>query len=118
MGGVGDVMAQWPDAEVWSAPHQGGWGFQAPPEEAKCLEDGLEFEVDGARLLALYTPGHCGGHFSFWMPEDGVLISGDCVLGQSTAVFSDLPQYVESLERLSELGAKRILPGHGPVVED
>ena len=54
------------------------------------------------------------------------LFTGDTVLGRGTTVIAepdgDLEAYLTSLERLRAVAAKRtvrrLLPGHGPVIED
>ncbi|KAJ3157102.1 Beta-lactamase-like protein 2 [Geranomyces variabilis] len=74
--------------------------------------------VDGVRVIA--TPGHTPDHICLWYETDKVLFSGDCILGQGTAVFSDLRTYMASLAKLLEQfpTLSVILPGHGPTIEN
>ena len=76
---------------------------------------------DGAGpLRAIATPGHSPDHLAFLM--DGVLFSGDAVLGQgSVFVYPDpgaLSGYLAALGRLIELDLRLICPGHGPLVTE
>lgn len=68
-------------------------------------------------LRVLATPGHAPDHLAFVF---GVVVAtGDAVLGAgSVFVASDLAGYLAALERMRELRPARLLPGHGPVVED
>ena len=75
---------------------------------------------DAGPLRAIATPGHSPDHLAFLM--DGVLFSGDAVLGQgSVFVYPDpgaLSGYLAALSRLIELDLRLICPGHGPPVTD
>ena len=43
---------------------------------------------DGWNVEAVYTPGHISNHLCFAVKEDKALLSGDHVMGWSTAVIS------------------------------
>jgi glyoxylase-like metal-dependent hydrolase (beta-lactamase superfamily II) len=83
----------------------------------KPVKDGDVFNVSDCTLRALHTPGHTRDHLAFYLEEEQALFTGDCVLGEKTTVFEDLPVYLESLERLKSVHAKRIYPGHGPIID-
>ncbi|GAB3400150.1 MBL fold metallo-hydrolase [Flindersiella endophytica] len=81
-------------------------------------------KIDGWRVL--HVPGHTYDSVGFLHEETGVLLSGDTILGRGTAVIMHpdgrLDWYLRSLrelETLAEEGAiRRILPGHGPEIDD
>ncbi|KAJ3106139.1 hypothetical protein HDU97_006956 [Phlyctochytrium planicorne] len=79
-----------------------------------------EFKIDGATLKILHTPGHSDDHIVAYLVEENLLFSGDSVLGQGTAVFEGLGEYMRSLALTRDAfpDAKKILPAHGPVLED
>ncbi len=70
---------------------------------------------------AVHTPGHAPDHLCFLGP-DGVLFSGDHVMGWSTTIVGgaggDMAAYFRSLERLLGLEARVYLPGHGPPITE
>jgi len=80
----------------------------------------------GLELRVVATPGHTADSLSFLLPADGSLLTGDTVLGRGTSVVAwpdgRLGDYLDSLERLAALAADgsvlRVLPGHGPVLDD
>ncbi|MDX6742599.1 MBL fold metallo-hydrolase [Actinocorallia sp. A-T 12471] len=86
------------------------------------LAEGDVIEVGGLELHVWGTPGHTHDSLSFWLPAEGSVLTGDTVLGYGTTIVSDLGDYLDSLQRMhdhaAEHGIDRILPGHGPVLED
>jgi glyoxylase-like metal-dependent hydrolase (beta-lactamase superfamily II) len=87
-------------------------------KDSKDITDGQVFETDGARLRALYSPGHTQDHMAFYLEEENSIFTGDCVLGHGTAVFEDLAAILRSLESFLQLPLKRLYPGHGAVIEN
>ncbi|KAH8396096.1 hypothetical protein KR222_003318 [Zaprionus bogoriensis] len=81
------------------------------------LTDSQEFAVDGAKVRIVHTPGHTTDHVVLHS-EDGTLFSGDCILGEGTAVFEDLFDYMRSLDKILKLQPQRIYPGHGNIIEE
>ncbi len=72
-------------------------------------------------LKVLSTPGHTLGSVCFFDEKLGLLFSGDTLFNGSCGR-TDLPtgnnsELVESLEKLSKLSFKTLLPGHGLVLK-
>lgn len=88
-----------------------GPGVVAPLRSQEVLRTGA-----GATLRALFTPGHEVDHVSFYLKEDRVLFTGDCILGASSSTVRDLFSYMQSLHLLTRYPHHTICPGHGPVV--
>lgn len=92
--------------------------------DGRPLRDGDELPVDGGEsaLRALETPGHSGDHLCFLRPSDGVLFTGDLVLGEGSSLVGhpegSVSECLESLDRLLGLEPRLLLPGHGPDVPD
>ncbi|GBP51938.1 Beta-lactamase-like protein 2 homolog [Eumeta japonica] len=82
------------------------------------LKDGQEFKIEGATLKIHHTPGHTTDHVVLSMLEDKILFSGDCILGEGTAVFEDLYTYMQSLQKILELKPSFIYPGHGNILNE
>jgi glyoxylase-like metal-dependent hydrolase (beta-lactamase superfamily II)/8-oxo-dGTP pyrophosphatase MutT (NUDIX family) len=91
---------------------------------AREIQDGeklwLGHAADGIsewHLEAVHTPGHARGHLSFYDPFYRLLFAGDMVSTLSSVVLAppdgDLVAYLDSLERLRQLGARLLLPAHG-----
>lgn len=90
-------------------------------EGFKGISDGQKFEVEGATLQAIHTPGHTLDHCCFLLEEEGCLFSGDSVLGDgSSTVFEDLSSYMSSLIKLRQFGdqIRMICPAHGNTIDN
>lgn len=93
---------------------------------ADVLVDGEQIEVDGLTIEVVATPGHTTDSTCLLLPADGTLLSGDTILGRGTTIIAHpdgvLGSYLDSLAHIRELVAEglvqRILPGHGPVIDD
>ncbi len=90
------------------------------------VRPGEVIEVDGLEIVAVPTPGHTSDSYSFVLPAENALLTGDTVLGRGTTVVAwpdgNLEAYLGSLERIEALtGAREVttmLPGHGPFILD
>ena len=84
------------------------------------LTDGQTITLDkGVKLQVIGSPGHSVDSICYYLEEEGVLFTGDTLLGVGTTVIGDLAAYRDSLKRLVELPNLKVLcPGHGPLVHD
>jgi glyoxylase-like metal-dependent hydrolase (beta-lactamase superfamily II) len=84
------------------------------------LTDGEVIDAAGLRIKVMATPGHTVDSLSFVL--DDAVLTADTVLGRGTTVIDSedgsLRDYLESLHRLQGLGARTVLPGHGPDLPD
>lgn len=88
----------------------------------RVLDDGGDIAGDGWTLRAVATPGHTSNHLCFALAGEGVLFTGDHVMGWSTTVVSppdgDMADYMASLDRLLGRDDSIYFPAHGPGVEN
>jgi len=83
------------------------------------LNEGDVITVGKLKLEVWHTPGHTPGHLSFKM--GGLLFSGDNVYKDSCVGVidahhgSNLPEFIQSLIRISKDNADFLLPSHGPI---
>lgn len=68
----------------------------------------------------VYTPGHTSNHICYRLASEGVLFTGDHVMGWSTSVISppdgDMTSYMRSLNLLLEHPDQTYWPTHGPAI--
>ena len=109
--GVPALLERWPGAVV-----RGG-GVGAP------LTNGELFTAGATVIEAIHTPGHAPDHFCFHDRQTRDVYCGDLARRGGTVVIpasrgGDLRQYLASLERIRALRPARLLPAHGPIVDD
>jgi glyoxylase-like metal-dependent hydrolase (beta-lactamase superfamily II) len=82
------------------------------------LVDGESLAAAGVTVRVLATPGHTADSLSFVLGDHEAVLTGDTILGRGTTVVAHpdgvLGAYLDSLERLRELGDVTVLTGHGP----
>ena len=83
------------------------------------IADGDVFQVGGATLRAIHTPGHSPGSTCFLLEEEGTVFTGDTLFnggpGATGRSYSDHPTILTSIrERLLPLPAETVVrTGHG-----
>lgn len=83
-----------------------------------------EFSLDLGNLEAqiIFTPGHTPSNISVYLPAEGVLYCGDCLVSD---YLPNLEQgdpaawqtWLASLDKIEALAPRLIMPGHGIVLE-
>ncbi len=93
-----------------------GWGRL---EVDAGLRGDAEFEAAGLRVMAMHTPGHSPGSYSYYFPEIGAVFTGDTLfkgaVGRWDLPGSDLGAMISSLRRLVDKLPEDVVvyPGHG-----
>jgi ribonuclease/clavin/mitogillin len=86
------------------------------------IEDGDVLDIGGFSLEIIHTPGHSPASICIYVRENGVLFTGDHILGMGTTVVyapeGDMIQYIESLKKLLSYDIRLICPGHGPLIKE
>ena len=115
------LAERWPDAEFAKMPwperdREYGVGWR------RIGHGDLIPAGDGA-VRVIHTPGHAPDHVCFFDEASGVLFCGDLLIQGRTVVIpaslgGHLTSYLESLEQIRRLEPRRVLPAHGPEIED
>ena len=86
------------------------------------LSDGESLTGKDWSLKVIFTPGHLSDHLSFSLKNQGILFSGDIVMGWTSTLISppdgDVGQYYLSLEKLLKRSEDLYFPGHGDKIEN
>lgn len=88
------------------------------------IQDGeaVATDRDGARWLALHTPGHAPGHLVLINERRRGVVAGDMVAGEGTILVDprdgSMAEYLDSLMRIATLQPAYLAPAHGPVLHD
>jgi glyoxylase-like metal-dependent hydrolase (beta-lactamase superfamily II) len=105
------LKVPWPDRDArWTA----SW---------EPIVDGDVIDAGETSLRVVHTPGHAPDHACFWHDASRTLFCGDLAMKGSTIYIpagehGDLAAYMASLERVIALQPVRLLPAHGPVIDD
>jgi glyoxylase-like metal-dependent hydrolase (beta-lactamase superfamily II) len=84
------------------------------------VDEDTALDLGDCAAEILLTPGHTPSNVSVWVPEDGVLFCGDCLVNGYLPNLDggtklEWRQWLGSLDRIAQLVPKAIVPGHGPV---
>ena len=107
IGGLAAITARWPKVRVIRF----GESIQDP------------IQVGSTVVRAVHTPGHSPDHLCFFDEESRDLYCGDLVRTGGSIVIpaskgGNVRHYLDSLARVRALSPRRLLPGHGPIIDD
>ncbi|GAB2831477.1 MBL fold metallo-hydrolase [Lentzea nigeriaca] len=110
------ILANTPPA--WSPTPE--WGVDAVRAPTVSFRDEITLHAGGKPVVVRH-PGyaaHTVGDAVAWLPEDGVLFTGDLVFHQVTPMIAmgSLDGALRSLDWLAGYEPSVVVPGHGPVV--
>ena len=125
--GAAALLARWPGVTLLKMP----W----PGRDRRDGRGGVRVDAagrrrrprgrpgDGFRLQVVWTPGHAPDHVCLFEPAGRVLFGGDLLVQNDTVVIpasdgGSLTQYLASLARVRALVPSRVLPAHGPAIDD
>ena len=94
------------------------WGELTLAPPVVTFEEQMNLHI-GERLIELHhvgTAAHTTNDVVAWLPEDRVLFAGDLAFNGGTpfVLMGSVAGTLLALDRLVELGAEVIVPGHGP----
>jgi glyoxylase-like metal-dependent hydrolase (beta-lactamase superfamily II) len=102
-----------------------GYKYCASFSDFTYVEEQDPISIDGYRFQCVATPGHTKGHLCLYEPHQKIFLSGDHILGSITPniglwSYEDNPleMYLRSLDKVSKLDIKLILPGHRELIEN
>ncbi len=107
VGGIPALAARWPRLRVMRFPD---------------IRDGF-VDAGERQLRVIHTPGHAPDHLCFLDEDSADLYCGDLVRVGGTIVIpasrgGNLADYLASLRRIRAMSPRRLLPAHGPVIDD
>lgn len=97
------------------------FGLKAPHCSAMTFLQEGPCELHNTAMEIYHTPGHSPGSISLYLPDSRSLIVGD-VIFQAGVGRTDFPGgngklLKKSIDRLSQLNAEALLPGHGDLMK-
>ena len=101
----------WPERDAkWPAPYEP-------------LSNGDSVSAGDETVTVVHTPGHAPDHLCFWHEPTRTLFCGDLAVKGTTVwipanLQGDLAAYLASLEHVRALQPERLLPAHGPIIEN
>jgi glyoxylase-like metal-dependent hydrolase (beta-lactamase superfamily II) len=86
------------------------------------IEEDSRLDLGHCEIDILLTPGHTPSNISVYVPSDGVLYCGDCLVNGyvpnlDAGSKEDWLIWLNSLDRIAELDPRVIVPGHGPIAK-
>ena len=92
-------------------------------ENPNCaVTEDSRMDLGNCEIDILLTPGHTPSNISVYVPSDGVLYCGDCLVNGyipnlDAGSKDDWLVWLNSLDRIADLDARIVVPGHGPIAK-
>jgi len=91
------------------------------PQTRIALHSRQAMEIDGVKLELISTgTAHTDGDMMVWLPDDGVLASGDILVHHINPQFREgnLKKWIAVVDdQILKLPLKTVMPGHGPLMQ-
>ena len=89
-----------------------------PPSQT--FEGRLDLRVGDREVSFIELgPAHTGGDTIVWIADAATVFTGDLLFIDATPiVWADLGNWIAACDRILELGAAVLIPGHGPVTDE
>lgn len=84
------------------------------------VETDTRWDLGNCAVEILLTPGHTDTNISAWVPSEGVLYTGDCLIAEyipnlDAGTPADWQIWLASIDRLEVLKPATVVMGHGPI---
>jgi glyoxylase-like metal-dependent hydrolase (beta-lactamase superfamily II) len=116
-GGPDQMVADWD--QVVGLQEMLGFEFANVPDHPVTGSDTL---VLGKRRVVVWHPGrgHSPGDLMLWLPDDGILFSGDVLVedGVTMVIDGSSRELLRVLDAIEQLHPRVIVPGHGRIASD
>ena len=108
---LGEQMRQIDQDSVWLFNHPA----YPPNPPTRTYTDFLTLDLGGKKIEILHTPGHTAMQSAVLLADEGVVFTGDNVFHACKTYVQECDpwQLIATLERIGQLGADVIVPGHG-----
>jgi len=119
--GVSSLLSDWPSVEFFKMPHE-DWDSHYDVTWNP-VANGDSVALGDTMFEVIHTPGHSPDHVCLYDQHDAVLFCGDLLIKDGTVVIpgrrgGNLIDYLESLSIVRDLDLGRVLPAHGPEIDD
>jgi glyoxylase-like metal-dependent hydrolase (beta-lactamase superfamily II) len=89
----------------------------------RAIECDCTLDLGKLSVEVVLTPGHTPTNVCLFVPTEGVLFGGDCIVGGYLPNLEaggpkDWRTWLASLDRIESLAPRLVVPGHGPVLRD
>jgi cyclase len=106
-----EMMKQSDPDSVWLFNHPA-----YPPNPPTCIfTDELTMRLGRHTIQCIHLPGHTKPQTGVYLPEEGVLFTGDNIFHQCKTFIQEADpwEWLDALKRIGAIEARVIVPGHG-----